>query len=505
METPIKIRSLPGIKRDGTRLASRNYVDGSWCRFERSLPKKIGGYKTIARDLPEIVYGINSYSQSGDLFVQLGSQANLRQLQLDGQNGVLVAPFDRTPAGLISTETNIWQFDSIFDVNANATVVVAHAGQNSFIASDQDQPIWYGDMVVGTDAPLIDSTMDPVSGGIVVVGNYLVSFGSSGYVGWTAENDVGGGTIDAGNFTQQKIVRGLPYRGGGVPAALLWSLDSLLLMTFNDPMTTLWDFDTLSSELSILSSRSVIEYDGVFYWIGVDRVMSFSGVVREVPNDLNIDFFFKNLNFAQRQKVYAYKVPRFGEIWWCFPMGDSEECDHAIVLNVKEGYWYDTPLPNGGRSDGLYAKVYFKPLMTGVVQGTIGYSLWQHETGVDEDDNGVIGAVQSYFETAEMSFVTADEEPVDASMRVARVEPDFVQAGSLQMTVRGRANARTSVVTSEVKTITEVAADAAEQTVPLKEVRRLMSFRFESNEAGGDYEMGETLAHVGPADGRITQ
>jgi hypothetical protein len=38
----------------------------------------------------------------------------------------------------------------------------------------------------------------------------------------------------------------------------------------------------------------------------------------------------------QRQKVWATKVPRFGEIWWFYPKGDSEECNDAIIYNIRE-------------------------------------------------------------------------------------------------------------------------------------------------------------------------
>jgi hypothetical protein len=94
------------------------------------------------------------------------------------------------------------------------------------------------------------------------------------------------------------------------------------------------------------------------------------------------------------------------------------------------------------------------------------------------------------------------EQAKDAAMHVARVEPDFVQTGDLRLTIEGRQNARATDVASSAHTITAVANTPSEQTVPLKEVRRLMSFKFESNVAGGDYQMGDTLAFVQPDEGR---
>ena len=44
--TPLIIRSQPGIKRDGTQFEGDFYVDGQWVRFQRGLPRKIGGYRS---------------------------------------------------------------------------------------------------------------------------------------------------------------------------------------------------------------------------------------------------------------------------------------------------------------------------------------------------------------------------------------------------------------------------------------------------------------------------
>ena len=39
--------------------------------------------------------------------------------------------------------------------------------------------------------------------------------------------------------------------------------------------------------------------------------------------------------------------------------------------------------------------------------------------------------------------------------------------------------------------------------VMLKEQRRELRFRFESNAVGGDYQMGQIIGHIGPSDRTI--
>lgn len=273
---------------------------------------------------------------------------------------------------------------------------------------------------------------------------------------WTVQNNpndwTGTGSGEA-YITGQKIVAALPLRAGpgNAPAGLFWSLDSLVRATFvgGDPI---FQFDTITTQSSILSSQSPIEYDGIFYWVGVDRFLMFNGVVREIPNQLNQNWFFDNLNYNQRQKVFAYKVPRFGEIWWCYPRGDATECTHAVIYNVRENTWYDTKLPNNGRSCGEFVTVYQYPLMTGVDETEAGtYRLWQNEFGYDELDDIHVNAIPSYFQTADIALVADPNQPRNKSLRCSMIEPDFIQSGDMSVQITGRANARSPEVTSEEK------------------------------------------------------
>jgi hypothetical protein len=94
--------------------------------------------------------------------------------------------------------------------------------------------------------------------------------------------------------------------------------------------------------------------------------MLYNGVVKEVPNNMNQNYFFDNLNYDERQKVYATKVPRFGEIWWFFPSGDATECDDCIIYNIRENCWYDAGTAVGARrSAGYFSQVFHYPVNAG--------------------------------------------------------------------------------------------------------------------------------------------
>ena len=209
-----------------------------------------------------------------------------------------------------------------------------------------------------------------VSGGVVTLHPYVFVYGNSGLIkNCSAGNANDWVSADANEVSVAtgKIVQGLPVRGGSnAPSGLFWSLDSLIRVSYIGGAGTppqYWRYDLISSQSSILSSQSVIEYDGIYYWCGVDRFLLYNGVVKEIPNTMNQNYFFDNLNYAQREKVWVSKVPRFGEIWWFYPRGDATECTDAIVYNVRENTWYDAGQALGAqRSAGYFSQVFHYPI-----------------------------------------------------------------------------------------------------------------------------------------------
>lgn len=368
----VQIRSLPGIKRDGTRFEGDQYVDGAWVRFQRGLPRKMGGYRSINKFLQGLPRALSEYTQNTLTYIHAGSANLVERFYIDGSNNTSVIT-DRTPTSSFTPDDgNLWQFDVAYDTTNGNQIVAQVAPNLNCICNSTGGELFVGDLL-GTSA-LTRVTAVPANfsatGGVVTLPPYAVVFGSDGYVAWSVPNapdDFTGSGAGNAFVTGQKIVRGMPLRGGpgNSPSGLLWSADALVRMTYVGG-TAVFQFDTISTQTSILSAQSVIEYDGVFYWIASDRFLSFNGVVREVENNLNLNFFFDNLNYRYRQKVFALKVPRFGEIWWCFPKGSSTEPNHAVVYNVRENTWYDTPLPNGGRGAGIFPSVFRRPLMSGV-------------------------------------------------------------------------------------------------------------------------------------------
>jgi len=295
--------------------------------------------------------------------------------------------------GFTASNLNLWQIDSSFDSQGTGNqLLYAHPGQNlAQIDQTVATPVLAGDIGGTVLSPLTDTSgtnptgdIISVAGGVVVLHPYVFVYGDNGLIkNCVAGNpyDWNGADANETNVASTKIVKGLPVRGGSnAPSGLFWALDSLIRVSYTpttitvggSPQTFYWRYDIISSQSSILSSQSVIEYDGIYYWCGVDRFLLYNGVVKEIKNNFNQNYFFDNLNYAQRQKVWATKVPRFGEIWWFYPSGDSDECNNAIIYNIREDCWYDAGFSGGAtRTAGYFSQVFKYPINAGATLSVV--------------------------------------------------------------------------------------------------------------------------------------
>ena len=328
----------------------------------------------------------------GQNLLNIDSQTNTHVLQGNTTTNVL------TELGIFQIAgCNTHNGTTVLDLPAGGTSnALVYAGQivtGTNIASGTVTVVSVVGVTVTLSAPstangTVTITFDndvQVSGGCVVLHPYLFVYGNNGLIrnsGARNVNDWGSATSNETNVASTKIVKGLPVRGGtNSPSGLFWSLDSLIKVSYTPTTVTTgstsetfyWRYDIITSQSSILSSQSVIEYDGIYYWCGVDRFLMYSGTVKEIPNSFNINYFFDNLNFVQRQKVWAQKVPRFGEIWWYYPRGNATECTDAVIYNIRENCWYDAGQAIGAfRCSGYYSQVFHYPVMASWVVNAVG-------------------------------------------------------------------------------------------------------------------------------------
>ena len=515
-----------------------------------------------------------------------------------------------TPDPIDGPFRNLWQFDVQYSPLGDTLGVLAHPGLN-LANIDNGIPT---QVLVGNVNPdnanswsfigLSDSsgqnpTYKPisVSGGVCSLYPFIFVYGSNGFIAnnnvdltaYGTQNfyDWNGAIANQTNISASKVVKGMPMRGGtNSPSGLFWATDSLIRVSFTGAAPLYWRYDIVSSQISVMSSSCFVEMEGVFFWMGVDRFYQYNGQVSVLANDKNVNWLFNNINYTERQKVWATKVPRYNEIWFFYPRGTNTECSDAIIYNTKDKLWYDAgsaegarrscgytteifptpiwasweyepffhdaqfiinhpaslPVPNANQiylngdqtpvlspgdyiafSNAVDAKYYKIATSEHIYNTTIGtpgvtlitcttnfsptplsgdymysinggYNIWQHEFGQNKIAINDETAVYSSITTNDVSWLTgspAGEATVGVNrrMHLRRVEPNFLQSGTMSMIILGRkfAGGQYEEDSGPYYFTQETGK------IDLRVEHRLVRLKFVSNEIDGNYEMGRNL------------
>jgi hypothetical protein len=537
----IRVQSAPGVQRDGTILAAQAYSDAQWCRWQRGLPRKMGGYKVTQPYLTAVSRALFSQAQSGYRYVTSGTANGTDQFTMDNNgvsstvsNPVYPATTHPTTTGVVASPLNTWQFDTQFDNATNQSLLLSFCGQNLIDPTNgANFPVYWQPTYTPGAAPTqvagygtgsdghggTQQALFPngISGGLCSLAPYMTVYGNNGFFAWSSPGyptdfvgtSLGSLYVGATEITNQKILKGLPLRGGGgySPNGLYWSVDSLVRATFIGVSNGTWQFDQITTQSSVLSDRCIIENDGTFYWAGVDRFLMFNGAVQEIPNSMNLNWFFDNINPQYSGKSFVMKIPRYGEIWWCYPRAPNTECSHAVIYNYREKTWYDTALPNTGRSSGLHADNFVGNLMGGILpysssisgSPTTYYNMWEHEQGTDEINGTVPVSVNSYFTTACITPFDG-QPPSNSTLSIGSMQPDLVQTGEMTVTVIKQNNANTPAYNGTVATIYDNATmetgNQLDALTNFKDTAKILRLQFQSNTLGGNYQMGKTMIEI---------
>ncbi len=508
----LPLKPKPGVQRDGTQFDSPNYINAQHTRFYRGLPRKVGGYQLLNPGTIETIRTLFSVPKdnSFDLYIGRGSGVYVINYFT---NHISSPEVDRTPADYneLPDSPNVWSFDLFTGTNEDnqpVTYIIAN------VRPDADQinasavgRTYYGD--INSIAPLepIPPLPGPPltwNGGIVTIDPYLFGFGEKGVVGWSETgNPLIWPSANIATISSYKIIAGKKGWGGSAPTVLFWSTNSLIRGTFvgGDAEFSFGPVD--GANTSIISDTSIVQYDQVYYWIGVDQFYYYQGVVKKLPNSFSTNWFFDNVNQSHLDKIFGISIKRFGEIWWFYPKGTATECTDVIIYNIEENTWYDTRLP---RSAAISANQYTHPIMADSTtirnlsapdidsgQYPITYPIWTHELGVNRVLFNEALAIDSYFETPIMTLATL--MGIDKQLRVRRIETDFVQTGDMNVIVIKRGFAQGEISVSDPYIF-----GPNTPKIDMAEMGRLVSLQFQSNILNGDFQMGNVLLSLSEGD-----
>ena len=561
----------PGILRDGSFFQGSYCIGGQWVRFFRGQPQNIGGmrnliFKIIDPNSP--LYGqiviIPSRSYPSSLIIwydELGqhvlvgiSIANGNLPDVDLKTNLIHAIYNSEGMETFirgyelqnkDDPARLMQFISVIsNINNVHENLMLALDRRIYVDITSNLPIQQGLVIKGVEyLPLEfpDFVFKEATGGMLYVGNRLFLYGNNGLVRWSsiAQEKSGQQTSVQKpflffedeysiNISTDKVIYGAEWRGGAnSPTIIFWTLSSVVLISnttgsnnqvIDDPDDLSFSKKTLSRDSSILSSNSVVEYDGIFYWPGTQRFFVFNGVVLPLENNLNRQTFFDSLDMTKRQKVFGVKNVSRDEIWWFYPEKGKDAnvgCTRAVIYNVVDNTWYDTDIERAaGYFDNTGGNMYTVGKNLSPYEGDNNSYVWQHEVGNDQvnlykDVDQQVKAIPSFFTTPIISYATFNPQKqvagIDYNIGIERIEPNIVGTKKIKMTVS--INTYKYPASPRLTNTYKLTEDGEPENIIKPAINeriqgRNINFTFKSEGIGSGYQMGTTFVLAEIDDGR---
>ncbi len=519
----------PGIQRDGTNFQSSYCTDGQWVRFQRGVIKRMGGIKGL-----NTAFDINNMTDilmtpfNDQIYTYLSSANTINSYVITKEFQFAQDRVASLPAGFPANPRRAWQSQVVITQGRSFVVFLAvENGQD--IANIGASQLFSKELT--SNAPLVAAGINVspnINGGMCYSAPFLFLYGSNGVVQYsrsnnpldfTKDNDAStGGEISIAN---DKVIFGSPVRGGAnSPSVLFWTFSSVIRISNVGNEAVQFRRDVISHSSSILSSRCVVEYDGLFYWPGVDRFFFFNGVVNPIFNTMNLNYFYDNIDMNKRQKVFGVKNPKYGEVWWYYPEkanagNPNIGCTRALIYNKNENSWYDTAISMdaGYFSDELgILATYGAPLTAANPPIPAEKYLWRQEYNFNQEkwnrltNTYLISKISSFVTTPTFSWAAFDpmrqqsgtfSPLVDRWMELRRIEPDFItnrDDSILSVAVNTKRYAQSPRVTNIPVTFTRTT-----EKIDMRVQGRHMTLTFSSDDY---FEMGHIIMTLGIGDGQ---
>ena len=385
-----------------------------------------------------------------------------------------------------------------------------------------------------------------VSGGVQAVGPFLVAYSNNGLVRNCSSNSpnvwFNNGNVyynqnpllaNDNNIDNYKVVKVATMRTGSQLSFMIWTTNTLSVASFCGA-PGVFSYATISFSSSIMSAMSVIEHNGIFYWVGEDKFYQCDGnTLTAMPNNANLIWFFNNLTYSARAKTWAYKNPRYNEIWFVFPYAGSTEPNHAVVFDYVSQTWYDTPW---NRTAGYFDQSFYRPILCGgsvaldsafltqlpddiespmpwqtlLGANPMGPAIWMHEIGVDEvsypsPDNPLTQPIPAFIESGNVGYtngginspVGQGTEGLNSKTFVARIESDIIGSGTNYVAVLGQ-----DYPLSEQTQLFYSAFDLPASYFSPDVQGRLLTIRFGCNALDSTFWLGKAIVTAKPGDDR---
>ena len=432
--------NLPaGVYRNGTDLQSQGrWRDSNLVRWFDDTLRPIGGWRTRSDTASAgQVRGMHSWiANNSDRWIAAGSYNKLYAYSGAG------IQYDITPTGFTAGNEDALNpvgFGTAFygreyyGIARQEAVTITPAttwsldsfGQYLVACSSTDGKVYEWQLNTGAIAAVISNA--PVNNRAILVTEerFLMCLGAGGnprLVQWSdRENNnlwTPAATNEAGSLELQttgRIQCGVRVQN----QALILTDTDAHVATYSGP-PYVFGIERIGTSCGIVSSQAVATVDKGAVWMGSRSFYTYSGGAVSEVNCEVADYIFSDINHSQISKVAAVSNANFGEIWWFYPSGNSNENNRYVVYNYNDNTWAIGVM---ARTSGVDAGVYRQP----IIASALNKKLYEHEIGFNYDGG------EPFAESGPISIGNGDNV-----MAVTQMIPDEKTQGDVDATFKTR-------------------------------------------------------------------
>jgi hypothetical protein len=428
-----------GVYRNGTDYqSSGRWRDSNLVRWFDNTLRPIGGWRTRSDTASAgKIRGLHAWvDNSSDRWITAGSYNKLYVY-----NGV-GTQFDITPTGFTAGNEdalnavgygNSYYGKEEYGIARTEVTTITPAttwamdswGQNIVVCSSSDGKIYEWQLSTGTIAAPVTNAPVGCRSILVTEERFLMALGAASnprLVQWSDREDnttwTAAATNEAGSLelqTSGRIQCGVRVQN----QALILTDTDAHVATYSGP-PYVYGIERVGTSCGIIATQAIAVVDIGAVWMGSQSFYTYSGgAVQEVNCDV-ADYVFSDINLSQISKVCAVPNANFGEIWWFYPSGSSNDNDRYVVFNYNDNTWAIGTL---ARTAGVDAGVYRQP----IIASATNKKLYEHEIGFNYD------GVEPFAESGPISI--GDGENV---MSVTQMIPDEKTQGDVDATFKTR-------------------------------------------------------------------
>ena len=241
----------------------------------------------------------------------------------------------------------------------------------------------------------------------------------------------------------------------------------------------IWQTVLLDAGIGLIGQNARVAASGNVYWMSNSNFYMWrGGAVEVIPSNDSSEStilrkVFKDFNFGQKEKTFAWYNSEFREIWWHYPSASSNEPDKIARFNIDTYVWETDELD---RTAAEYPSVLTQtPYLT-----DDNSNVFLHENGVNDD-----GAGMEWLIKTKRIFGGTDTVQISAFI------PDQNMTGSFNVNLTTRNYPSSPDIVSKDYTITSTTERVAAELNG-----RYWQFIMSGDEVDQEFESGQWFHEV---------